>query len=224
MAPISYCFCGTSSSSDASGTETDDDSNTCDDDTGDRHAPTRTVQECSAAEPKSVSPKRRHVAFVTGGNTGIGKEIARKLASAGVRTILGCQDMESGFAAARELQAEGGDVACTYLDLLDPASVQASRDFILNEFSWLDILVNNAAVCFNDPTLYGKCAYTPFEKQAGISVSTNFFGTLTVIRAMLPLLRASPSARVVTISSSAGRLAILKSQERLLPSRHLRCK
>merc|ERR1712217_773078 len=79
----------------------------------------------------------------------------------------------------------------------------------------LDVLVNCAAICYNDPTLYGKCEYTPFEKQARITVQTNFFGTLNVIRSMLPLLRAAPSARIVTISSSAGRLAILKSQDKI---------
>jgi hypothetical protein len=40
------------------------------------------------------------------------------------------------------------------------------------------VLVNNAAVCFNDPTLYGKVPHTPFAQQAGVTLDTNFFGTL----------------------------------------------
>jgi len=69
------------------------------------------------------------------------------------------------------------------------------------------VLVNNAAVCFNDPTLYGKVAFTPFEQQAAITVNTNFFGTLGVTRAMLPLLRMSQSSpRIVNVASAAGRL------------------
>jgi len=86
---------------------------------------------------------------------------------------------------------------------------------IEKEFGRLDILVNCAAICYNDPTLYGKCEFTPFEKQARVTIATNFFGTLDVIRAMLPMLRASPSPRLVTISSSAGRLGILKSQDKV---------
>lgn len=158
---------------------------------------------------------RDQVAFVTGGNTGIGKEVARKLASVGMKIVLGCQDMGVGAEAARELQATSPDVAFTHLELRDKASIEAARDFIIRELGRLDVLVNCAAICYNDPTLYGKCEYTPFEKQAGITVATNFFGTLDVIRAMLPLLRASPSPRIVTISSSAGRLAILKSQDKV---------
>jgi len=181
------------------------------------------IQPVTAQRPLMAAPQPmsfgetsiRRVAFVTGGNTGIGKEIARKLVSAGVRTVLGCQNMESASAVVRELQAAGGDVACTHLELRDSASILLARDFIVKEFGALDILVNNAAICFNDPTLYGKCEFTPFEKQARITIDTNFFGTLGVIRAMMPLLRASPSPRIVTISSSAGRLAILKSQDKL---------
>ena len=82
-----------------------------------------------------------------------------------------------------------------------------------NASSGPDILVNNAAVCFNDPTLYGKVPFTPFEQQAGITVNTNFFGTLELTEAMLPLLHASSSPRIINIASAAGRLSILKSQD-----------
>jgi carbonyl reductase 1 len=101
------------------------------------------------------------------------------------------------------------------LDLTDEESIHSTWDFISSEFGHLDVLVNNAAICFNDPTLYGKSAYTPFDKQARISMDTNFFGTLTVIQTMLPLLRKSESLRVINIASSAGRLSLLsKSPER----------
>ena len=116
---------------------------------------------------------------------------------------------------AKELQEKGCDVVFHQLDLTDQESIRDTCDFISREFGQLDILVNNAAVCFNDPTLYGKCAYTPFEKQARISMETNFFGTLKVTQTMLPLLRKSESPRVINIASSAGRLAQLsKSPER----------
>eukprot|EP00746_Dinoflagellata_sp_MGD_P152501 gnl/MRDRNA2_/MRDRNA2_83723_c0_seq1.p1 gnl/MRDRNA2_/MRDRNA2_83723_c0~~gnl/MRDRNA2_/MRDRNA2_83723_c0_seq1.p1 ORF type:complete len:283 (+),score=58.95 gnl/MRDRNA2_/MRDRNA2_83723_c0_seq1:114-962(+) len=159
--------------------------------------------------------KSKQIAFVTGGQQGIGKEIARKLATAGVTTVLGCQDNDLGSKVVQELQEAGGDVLCTKLELCDNTTILAARDFIQEKFGRLDILINNAAICFNDPTLYGKCEYTPFAKQAGITISTNFFGTLDVTRAMLPLLRSSPSPRIITVASNAGRLAILRSQEKV---------
>lgn len=145
------------------------------------------------------------VALVTGANKGIGREIARKLASVGITAIIGCRNLELGRAAAEEL-ASAGDVFVQRLDLTDSSSIEATRAFVEETFGKLDILVNNAAVCFNDPTLYGKVRYTPFEDQAAITIATNFFGTLEVTQRMLPLLRAAPSPRVVNIASSAGRL------------------
>jgi carbonyl reductase 1 len=152
---------------------------------------------------------------VTGGNKGIGKEIALKLANSGVAVIVGSQSPDLGAAAVKELKKESHDVACVQLELCDPVSIAAARDYIASKYGRLDMLVNNAAVCFNDPTLYGACAYTPFEKQASITVNTNFFGTLNVTQALLPLLRESPSPRIVTVASHAGRLSILRSQEKV---------
>jgi NAD(P)-dependent dehydrogenase (short-subunit alcohol dehydrogenase family) len=164
---------------------------------------------------RASGTKSNQIAFVTGGQQGIGKEIARKLAIAGVTTILGCQDNDLGSKVSQELQEAGGDVVFTQLELCDNATILAARDLISEKFGRLDILINNAAICFNDPTLYGKCDYTPFEKQAGITIATNFFGTLDVTRAMLPLMRSSPSPRIVTVASNAGRLAILRSQDKV---------
>jgi carbonyl reductase 1 len=161
------------------------------------------------------SSQRQRVALVTGGNKGIGKEVARKLSSAGVKTILGSRSKELGAAAARELQAAGCDVIDTQLDITDPVSVLAAYKFITEEFGGLDILVNNAALCFNDPTLYGKCAPQSFVQQAGPTVATNFFGTLDVTQTMTPLLLACPSPRVVNVVSYAGRLAILRSKDKV---------
>jgi carbonyl reductase 1 len=162
-----------------------------------------------AAIPKSGST----VALITGSNKGIGKEIARKLAATPDMTvILGCRNLELGASAAKELAAcawpppKQADVAVQRIDLAELATVEAARDAIASEYGRLDVLVNNAAICFNDPTLYGRTTYTPFEQQASTTLQTNFFGTLALTRAMLPLLRASPSPRIINVASAAGRL------------------
>jgi len=163
----------------------------------------------AAIEPKTGSK----VALITGSNKGIGKEIARKLAATPDMTvILGCRNLELGAAATKELAAcawpppKQADVAVQRIDLADLATIEAARDAIASEYGRLDVLVNNAAICFNDPTLYGRTRYTPFEQQASITLQTNFFGTLALTRAMLPLLRASPSPRIINVASAAGRL------------------
>ena len=81
---------------------------------------------------------------------------------------------------AAELQAEGCDAAYCWVDLTDPSSFESARAFVEREYGRLDALVNNAAVCYNDPTLYGKVAHTPFEQQAAITVQTNYHGALSL--------------------------------------------
>jgi len=180
----------------------------------------------------STSSTKR-VALITGGNKGIGKEIVRMLCQNSInkengeswKVFLGSRDMDRGKAAVQEINqsllpesdcdAAKSTIICCRLDLTCPDSIQSTYDQIKREEGHLDVLINNAAICFNDPTLYGKVEYTPFEQQAEITVQTNFFGTLAVTETMIPLLKKSQSPRIINIASSAGRLAILKSTELL---------
>jgi carbonyl reductase 1 len=156
------------------------------------------------------------VVLVTGANKGIGKEICRLLAKApsNSATILACRSLERGQEAIQELQADGCEnLYCIECDLSKPDAALKVHDYIKSNFGRVDVLVNNAAICFNDPTLYGAVDYTPFEQQASITIQTNFFGTWRLTEALLPLLQKSESPRLINIASYAGRLAILKSDK-----------
>lgn len=165
----------------------------------------------------SAAASTGRIALVTGANKGIGKEICRLLAkdpSIGA-TVLACRSLERGQEAIRELQADGcANLHCVEYDLSQPETSASVHDYVESNFGRLDILVNNAAICFNDPTLYGKVEHTPFEAQAEITVRTNFFGTWRLTQALMPLLKKSTATpRLINIASSAGRLAILKSDQ-----------
>jgi carbonyl reductase 1 len=175
------------------------------------------------------SPTTR-VALITGANKGIGKEIVRQLAqleeggddddSSSWIILLGSRDQDVGDKAVQELVAEtktkthsNTRIICCPLDVTDDQSIQEAKTMVEKHGQGkLHVLINNAAICFNDPTLYGRVPYTPFEQQANITVTTNFFGTLKVTQTMVPLLLASESPRIINIASAAGRLAILRSQ------------
>jgi carbonyl reductase 1 len=157
------------------------------------------------------------IALITGSNKGIGFEIARKIGSDEENEfvcLLGCRDESLGQAAVSSLKEEGVDAKFVKVDLEDLDSIKEAVLFIREKYGRCDVLVNNAAVCFNDPTLYGKVQHTPFETQAEISVRTNFFGTLAVTQQLIPLLSQSESPRIINIASSAGRLSILPSKQR----------
>lgn len=146
----------------------------------------------------------RSIALVTGANKGIGLEIARQLAGAGVHVIMAARDPQKLAAEAEDLAESGRSVSTVSLDLLDQASIDAAARSVAEAFGRLDILVNNAGIF--DPT-DGPPDAASLDAVRRV-MNTNFFGTLAVTQAMLALLRKSPAARIVNLASSLGSLSV----------------
>ncbi len=142
------------------------------------------------------------VAIVTGANKGIGKEVTRQLAQAGLTVLLGSRDERRGKAAAEELAASGLDVHPLQLDVTDAASIAAAHDRVVNEFGCLDVLVNNAAYSGG----INKPSEVKVETMRRV-LETNVLGYVAVTNAFLPLLRQSPAPRIVNVSSNWGSFA-----------------
>ncbi len=146
----------------------------------------------------------RRIALVTGANKGIGLEIARQLAEAGVFVIIGARDPDRANAAVERLAAQGLAAQFVRIDLNDTNSIAAAAETIRAEHGRLDSLVNNAGIVDAEdgpPT-------TSSIRAVRRILETNFVGTLAVTQAMLPLLRQSPAGRIVNLSSSLGSLTI----------------
>ncbi len=144
------------------------------------------------------------VALVTGANKGIGLEIARQLAQAGVFVVIGARDSARAKAAVEDLSSQGLAAQSVPIDLNDHASIAAAAETIRAEHGRLDILVNNAGIVDAEDGPPTMCS----PGAARRIMDTNFVGTLAVTQAMLPLLRQSPAARIVNLSSSLGSLAL----------------
>jgi 2-deoxy-D-gluconate 3-dehydrogenase len=87
------------------------------------------------------------VAIVTGGNTGIGKGIARGFASAGGSIVIAARDKEKTARAEREITEEFKvDVLGLQCDVRDEEQVQAMTGKVTEVFGRIDILVNNAGI------------------------------------------------------------------------------
>ena len=84
------------------------------------------------------------VAIVTGGGTGIGKGVARRLAREGAGVVIASRNTAVLEAAAEELRDEGGPVAAIGTDVTDEAQVEALFAETGRRFGRLDLLVNNA--------------------------------------------------------------------------------
>ncbi|XVE63792.1 hypothetical protein DITRI_Ditri07aG0048500 [Diplodiscus trichospermus] len=140
------------------------------------------------------------IAVVTGANRGIGFEIARHLAGHGLSVILTSRDTDVGIEAAKVLQEGGFNVDVHQLDILDDESISTFAEWIKEKYGGIDILVNNAGVNYN----LGSDNSVEFAKQV---VETNYYGTKRMIKAMIPLMRASAAgARIVNVSSRLGKL------------------
>ena len=149
-------------------------------------------------------PDPNRVALVTGANKGLGFEIARQLAAAGLRVWLGARDPALGEAAVADLRALGGDVRFVHIDLLDAAVIAAAAETVGAGGGALDVLVNNAGVVSKGDGPPGKADPAAVRR----AFETNFFGTLAVTQAMLLLLRRSASASIVNQPSSIGSLTL----------------
>lgn len=144
------------------------------------------------------------VALVTGANKGIGFEVARGLGKAGMTVLLGARDAGRGAEAAAKLRDEGLDVREIALDLGDEATIRATAARIESEFGRLDVLVNNAGITSPGDGPPSQADLAAVRR----TFDTNFFSTVAVTQAMLPLLRKAPSARIVNVSSGLGSLAL----------------
>lgn len=143
----------------------------------------------------------RPVALVTGANKGLGKEAVRQLVARGMAVVLGSRDPERGDAAARELSTDGS-VVPVRLDVTDSASVDAAAKLLLRDYGRLDVLVNNAG------TVVDRLATDTTAVQMRRTFEVNVFGVVTVIHAMLPLLRASAAPRIVNVTSTTASLGM----------------
>jgi NAD(P)-dependent dehydrogenase (short-subunit alcohol dehydrogenase family) len=142
-------------------------------------------------------------ALITGANKGIGRQTARQLAARGMTVLLGARDVARGSAAERELRAEGHpDARFVHLDVTDPKLIEAAAALVGEEYGQLDVLINNAGIAIWDDV--PSRAVLDGIREA---MEANVLGAIAVTNAMLPLLRRSPSPRVVNVSSGVGSLS-----------------
>lgn len=141
------------------------------------------------------TPEAGTTALVTGANSGIGFETARRLLDHGVTVWIGARDRERGRRAAEQL---GSGAHLVEIDVTDEASIAGAAE----QVGELDILVNNAGVNPGGDDVSG----TTLE-QLRAAYETNVFGLIAVTRAFLPALQRSAHPRIVNISSGTGSLA-----------------
>ncbi|NOX87975.1 MAG: SDR family NAD(P)-dependent oxidoreductase [Calditrichaeota bacterium] len=141
------------------------------------------------------------VAVVTGGNKGIGKAIAVKLAAEGANLAIIGRDGQSLDSAAGELRSTGREVMTFQGDLTDDRIVEAFVKEAVGHFGRIDILINNAGVGYFAPV-----AELPVE-QWDAMFNLNIRAVFILTQKVLPYLRASGDSFIVNVASLAGKNA-----------------
>jgi len=138
-------------------------------------------------------------ALITGAGKGIGKAVAKQLASEGVNVALLARTEKDLQAVAEELKSTGVKVVYATADVADRSSVETAISKLKGELGSIDILINNAGV-----GKFGKFMELEPEEWEQI-VKVNLFGAYYVIRAVLPEMVSRQSGDIVNISSTAGK-------------------
>jgi NAD(P)-dependent dehydrogenase (short-subunit alcohol dehydrogenase family) len=158
--------------------------------------------------------KTNKVAFITGGNRGLGLETARELGKQGVHVVLGVRDLAKGQKALAELRAEGISADAIRCDVVNAADRQAAYDYFDKKFGKLDILVNNAGVSVRSESAFsGGTLGAAHTSGASLAVlretfEVNFFAPVALTQTLLPLIRKAPEGRIVNLSSVLGSLGL----------------
>ena len=134
--------------------------------------------------------------FVTGANSGIGAGVARAALKAGHRVVATGRNMDKLRTALAG--AAGDALLMERLDVTDEAGVKKSVDTAVGRFGRIDVLVNNAGY-----SLLGNFEEMSIE-QMERQFTTNFWGVVYVMRAVLPVMRRQRAGHLINISSVAG--------------------
>ena len=141
-------------------------------------------------------------AIITGGSSGIGKAVARLLASSGINVSLIARDAQKLHLAQQEIStviAHDTQKIVTFVaDVAQEAEITAAIQQAIALQGTPDLLVTSAGIAI--PGYFTEIPVKTFEKTMQI----NYFGSLYSVKAVLPAMQQVQSGHIVLISSGAG--------------------
>jgi 3-oxoacyl-[acyl-carrier protein] reductase len=137
-------------------------------------------------------------AIITGGARGLGFAIAEQLACAGAKVALVDLAADLAGEAAESLRARGLAAMAVAADVSDGQSVKAAIEDVVAAWGRIDILVNNAGICPLTP------AEEITEAEWDRVLAVNLKGTFLFAQAVMPVMRAQRSGKIINMTSSAA--------------------
>lgn len=163
-------------------------------------------------DPAELQRLDGRVVAVTGATSGIGRAAAQELARLGAGVRLVVRDVQRGEQVRAELVRETGndDVAVVLCDLADLADVRRCAADLVEHEPRLDVLVHNAGVL--------PATHVRTVDGLELAFATNVAGPFLLTELLLPLLRRSAPARVITVSSGGMYAQRLRVGELQVPA------
>jgi NAD(P)-dependent dehydrogenase (short-subunit alcohol dehydrogenase family) len=150
------------------------------------------------------------IAFITGGNRGLGYQTALDLKDPHTKVVIGSRDLKQGEEAVAKLRTAGVDADVIKFDITKSADHKAAYDYFNSKYGRLDILVNNAGVAggkFPGTGPEHRAADAPLDVLHRV-FETNFFAQVALTTTLLPLIKKSSAGRIVNLSSILGSLTL----------------
>jgi 2-dehydro-3-deoxy-D-gluconate 5-dehydrogenase len=138
---------------------------------------------------------QNRVAFVTGGNGGIGLGMAKGLAAAGAAVVIAGRNKQKAQSALAELGSFGGQAEFIELDALEEASCRQAVQRVTERFGRLDILVNNAG------TTVRKQPEELTAQEWHLVMDTNLTSAFLCSQAAYPHLVRAGGGKIINIGS-----------------------
>lgn len=142
-------------------------------------------------------------AFITGGNRGLGLEMAKAFAEAGANIVITSRDEAKNETAAKLIN-DNYAVKCIHhrVDVMNKSEISEATAHAYREFGRIDILVNSAGI-----NIRGKIedvSHEDFEKVMSVNVT----GSWSACKAIVPIMKENNYGRILNISSMLGEIAI----------------
>jgi NAD(P)-dependent dehydrogenase (short-subunit alcohol dehydrogenase family) len=142
------------------------------------------------------------IALITGGSRGLGLLLAREFARQGCRIAICARHSDQLERAREDLRRRGADVWARVCDVSDPEQVRSFVSELKAQFGPVAVLVNNAGIIQVGPA---SCM-TPEDYDRALK--TIFWGSLNMILAVLPDMRARQEGRIANITSIGGKVSV----------------
>ena len=149
------------------------------------------------------------IALITGASKGLGLETACQLGKRGFTVLLTARTKEKCEENAEKLKSKGIKAFGIPLEVTSTEDIDHVYQWINQRFGTLDVLVNNAGVQLDFPAFMpGNSTETVSLEVIRQTFETNFFAPIALTQKLLPLLKKSPAARIVNVSSIMGSLTL----------------